>query len=370
MELPRPLQTGRTNEQIMEALLHYLRLDNPHEVTAAQIGAVTDVLMNGATIVTGGVAIIPLAQGTSAGVVKIPSNGTLTFDGSGNLIVSMAALSQIKEASSQTRCISPYHQHEAVFYGLARAAGDTTQSSTAGAVGTYTEQAKTAIRNMIGSAAASDLTAHTGATNNPHAVTAEQVGAYTKEYINGKIEHGVVVDNGTDFNTLTDVGIYRVTSNAAGESMVNIPTKCAGVLFTFSAYSIDSTRINQVWIPHYYSLDDTAYNVFIRQKASNGWYDWCKLGDTTPTKLADGTDLNDLPTRDAEYFSNSAASSATMLNTPFTTASFRLEVKRIIASRVFQILYPNDNAGNCYYQRALGASGWSSWYKFEGTVVS
>lgn len=211
--------------------------------------------------------------------------------------------------------------------------------------------------------------AHYLLVNNPHGVTAEQVGAYTKEYINGKIEHGVAVGNGTDFDTLTDVGIYRVTSNAGGETMVNIPTKCAGVLFTFSAYTNDGTRINQVWIPHFYSLDDTAYNVFIRQKASNGWYAWCKLGDTTPTKLADGTDLNDLPVRDAEYYSNSAAASATMINTPFTSASFRLEVKRIISNRIYQILYPNDDVGNCYYQRMLGASGWSSWYKFEGVQV-
>jgi hypothetical protein len=39
--------------------------------------------------------------------------------------------------------------YKATFYGLAKAAGDTTQSQSLNAVGTYTEEAKLAIRNMI-----------------------------------------------------------------------------------------------------------------------------------------------------------------------------------------------------------------------------
>lgn len=46
MELPRPLQTNLTNEQILAALAHYLRRDNPHEVTAEQIGAPTTEQFN------------------------------------------------------------------------------------------------------------------------------------------------------------------------------------------------------------------------------------------------------------------------------------------------------------------------------------
>jgi hypothetical protein len=37
-----------------------------------------------------------------------------------------------------------------VFYGLAKAAGDTTQASSGNPVGTYTEEAKAAIRAMLG----------------------------------------------------------------------------------------------------------------------------------------------------------------------------------------------------------------------------
>ena len=37
-----------------------------------------------------------------------------------------------------------------VFYGLAKAAGDTTQANSGNPVGTYTEEAKAAIRAMLG----------------------------------------------------------------------------------------------------------------------------------------------------------------------------------------------------------------------------
>ena len=46
--------------------------------------------------------------------------------------------------------ISPAHQHEATFYGLAKASGDITQSQSSNAVGKYTDEAKTKIQNMLG----------------------------------------------------------------------------------------------------------------------------------------------------------------------------------------------------------------------------
>lgn len=46
--------------------------------------------------------------------------------------------------------ITPGRQKNSVFYGLASAAGDTTQKNSDNAVGTYTENAKTAIQTMLG----------------------------------------------------------------------------------------------------------------------------------------------------------------------------------------------------------------------------
>ena len=47
-------------------------------------------------------------------------------------------------------------QHESTFYGLAKAAGDSTQSASTLSVGTYTDDAKIAIRNMLGAVGTTD----------------------------------------------------------------------------------------------------------------------------------------------------------------------------------------------------------------------
>lgn len=56
----------------------------------------------------------------------------------------------IKTAGASTKVITPYGQHKSVFYGLAKASGDTTQSASSNAVGTYTDEAKSSIKSMLG----------------------------------------------------------------------------------------------------------------------------------------------------------------------------------------------------------------------------
>ena len=69
----------------------------------------------------------------------------------GYLYIYGALPATIKAGADYYQPIVPYYQHEAVFYGLAKAAGDSTQSSSSNAVGTYTTDAQTAINTMIGS---------------------------------------------------------------------------------------------------------------------------------------------------------------------------------------------------------------------------
>ena len=45
--------------------------------------------------------------------------------------------------------VVPSRQYMATFYGLAKAAGDTTQSQSSNAVGNYTESAKSSISTML-----------------------------------------------------------------------------------------------------------------------------------------------------------------------------------------------------------------------------
>lgn len=107
---------------------------------------VDDVQTNGVSIISNGIANIPIADVNTYGVLRTGNNATgLQKDPSGYLKTYCAALSTIKSATDYYQPIVPIHQHESAFYGLAKAAGDTTQSASSNAVGTYTDSAKNAI---------------------------------------------------------------------------------------------------------------------------------------------------------------------------------------------------------------------------------
>lgn len=107
-----------------------------------------DIQLNGTSILNDGIANIPLATTTSLGVVM--TSGNFTMDSNGKLWINNASDNNVKEGTSGTSYLTPSRQHMATFYGLAKAAGDSTQASSSNAVGTYTSGAKTAIRSMLG----------------------------------------------------------------------------------------------------------------------------------------------------------------------------------------------------------------------------
>lgn len=110
---------------------------------------VKDVQANGTSVVVDGVASIPAASYSNAGVIRTNTDyGNTTYNGF--LVTYAAADANIKDGLSSYRPIVPTNQHQAVFYGLAKAAGDITQSASSNAVGTYTDDAKTAIQTMLG----------------------------------------------------------------------------------------------------------------------------------------------------------------------------------------------------------------------------
>lgn len=115
-------------------------------------GAVQDVQVNGVSVLTNGVANVPRATGNSLGVV-MPSDGlVMSSAGNGKILLNPASSLQVKGGLKTNFAIDPAHQHESTFYGLAKAAGDTTQSASNNAVGTYTESAKSAISEMLNGA--------------------------------------------------------------------------------------------------------------------------------------------------------------------------------------------------------------------------
>ena len=110
---------------------------------------VSDVTVDGTSVVNNGVAEIPIGGFDNLGVFKINRSGGLNVDTNG-LKINYAVPTSIKSGTNNYYPITPGFQHTSTFYGLAKAAGDTTQSASANAVGTYTEGAKAAIKTMLG----------------------------------------------------------------------------------------------------------------------------------------------------------------------------------------------------------------------------
>ncbi len=72
-----------------------------------------------------------------------------------------------------------------------------------------------ATENVLGLARMSDLLAHTNRTDNPHRVTAAQVGAYTKAEVDAKVENAVLPTDPAFSNAVLAVGLNIDTNSVA-----------------------------------------------------------------------------------------------------------------------------------------------------------
>ena len=111
-------------------------------------GDVTDVKVNNVSVLDGTVAKVPLASSSAPGVVKVNAGGLQMVDDT--IKIAKAQDSVVKAGTVETAPIVPSNQHLAAFYGLAKAANDTSQASSANAVGSYTDDAKIKIQKMLG----------------------------------------------------------------------------------------------------------------------------------------------------------------------------------------------------------------------------
>lgn len=128
-----------------------------------EAGMVDDVQINGTSILENKVANIPIATASVLGAVKSNPDGGIKVGTNGNLATDPATTSHAKLGTNAYKPVVPSVQHASTFYGLAKAAGDTTQSQSSNAVGTYTDAAKQKILTMLGvdtaiSNAISDIT--------------------------------------------------------------------------------------------------------------------------------------------------------------------------------------------------------------------
>lgn len=110
---------------------------------------VQDVQVNGKSVVQDGVANVPVATGSRLGVVQgNPTGGTQVL-ADGRICTAPASEAEIKAGSSSYRPTAQNRNHIAAFYGMAKAAGDTSQRASSNGVGQYTESAKSAISEML-----------------------------------------------------------------------------------------------------------------------------------------------------------------------------------------------------------------------------
>lgn len=143
ISLAVPLDSGEVNETV-----EYGVYNAPSNMELWN-AAVKDVQINGTSVVAGGIAAIPETGVNTFGVCKVHPDYGITIL-SHTLYINAASEALMKAGNDNNRPITSNKQHISAFYGLAKAAGDTTQSQSSNAVGTYTDEAKSAIKNMLG----------------------------------------------------------------------------------------------------------------------------------------------------------------------------------------------------------------------------
>ena len=113
---------------------------------------VTDVQVNGTSVVTDGVANVLIATTNRHGVVR-PGNqyGAQSYDsGTSQLLgVLPASDNEMKSGTEVYHTVGPSRQHMAAFYGLAKAAGEDLRYVANVTVGIYPAAQKSAISTML-----------------------------------------------------------------------------------------------------------------------------------------------------------------------------------------------------------------------------
>lgn len=110
---------------------------------------VDDVQINGTSIVENGVANVPIANANRLGAIKATSSNGLYIATDGFAIIQKATDTEVKAGTNTYRPIVPNNQHTSTFFGLAKAAGDTSQASSSNIIGHYTINARSKISTML-----------------------------------------------------------------------------------------------------------------------------------------------------------------------------------------------------------------------------
>lgn len=209
---------------------------------------------------------VPHATETDYGTIKLGTGLAQLVDAQGNdegIGVLLAPNSIIKQGTETDWAVPVSGAGTAAFYGLAKAAGDTTQAQSSNAIGTYTDAAKTAIRGMLDVPSnsaiptkVSDLTNDSGfitgytetdptvpawakAASKP-TYTAAEVGAPTTQEMNSAIATAIgnsPIESGTGVGSIqtkqytfnNDVTVHTQSATGDGSMAIGIDTFTSGM---------------------------------------------------------------------------------------------------------------------------------------------
>lgn len=113
-------------------------------------GTITDVQVNGTSVVTDGVANVPLADLLTVGAFKTALYQGFNYDNVNGFKVDGAITDSLIKGGEYTYKYTPISaQHQSTFYGLAKAAGADMKDIASTTVGVYPAAQKSAISTML-----------------------------------------------------------------------------------------------------------------------------------------------------------------------------------------------------------------------------
>lgn len=155
-----------------------------------------------------------------------------------------------------------------------------TPSLTKKAAKSYVDKTDVGLSNVdnVKQASKSKFDEHTANKNNPHSVTATQVGAYTISETDAKfkltINDSGAIAAGTDLDSLNIPGFYAISNKKPDTEILNYPkgVKLSGSGSIYAQVVVfknaSSTMIKQVF------YDQLSTREYYRSFANNAWQEW------------------------------------------------------------------------------------------------
>lgn len=193
----------------------------------------------------------------------------------------------------------------------------------------------------------------------------------TNEYITG---------TGTELASNANLNDYNYTCKMYSPSAA-VSATISNTPWTTSGFQLITVQFITTASYMQFLLPNTITGKWYRRRYGSGtWTDWVEFDAASyliigATAIASSTDLNNLKTPGI-YTCASASVAGTLTHCPYKSSGFRCDIIQTSDTNcIRQIIQPNQmttTGGNARYERScvLSSSTWSSWYKFEGTVVT